>query len=87
MLSLGVNLMISGPVPLKGLKSEQFSRLLNLNEWLQKWTKENGLIFVDNFDLFWQKNHLFTLTKKGFIVNDLGVMILTHSMRTGYSSL
>ena len=87
MLSLGVKFMISGPVPLQGLKSEQFSRLLNLNGWLQKWTKKNDLIFVDNFDLFWQKNHLFTLTKKGFIVNDLGVMILTHSMRTGYSSL
>ena len=87
MLSLNVKLIISGPVPYPGEKSEYFSRLLNLNEWLRKWTEQNGLILVDNFDFFWQKHHLFSPAYGSFTLNDLGVMVLTHNLKVGYSSV
>ena len=85
MMNLNKQLIISGPVPSPGMSSEQFSRLLNLNEWLQTWTEENLITFVDHFDLFWGKKHLFK--KNCDDINDLGSMLLSHNLRTSFSML
>ena len=68
---LNKKLVISGPIPLPRLSTEKFSRLLNLHEWLLKWTEENGIHYVNNFDTFWQRNQFFSphsrqLSKYGY---------------------
>lgn len=49
---------ISGPIPTVGKRSEAFSRLLNLNSWLTSECSNNGIQFIDNFNVFWNcKDH------------------------------
>ena len=38
-------IIISGPIPMPRMNSETFSRLLELNLWLTKWTSEQGILF------------------------------------------
>ena len=76
-------LLISGPVPSYHLNSEQFTRTLHLNDWLKRWADTEQLCFIDNFDLFWKKKHLFKRNGKG--LNDLGSMVLTYNIRTAFS--
>ncbi len=38
---------------------ERFSRLFALNEWLLSWCKEQKLLFVNNWNLFWERPRLF----------------------------
>ena len=68
---LNKKLVISGPIPHPRLNTEKFSRLLNLHEWLLKWTEENSIQYVNNFDTFWQRNQFFSpysdqLSKYGY---------------------
>ena len=81
----GKKLIISGPVPLPCMNSEQFSRLLSLNIWLNKWTGEEGILFIDNFDLFWKKNFLFHRDRR--TLDKLGSTVLTNSMTSNLSTL
>ncbi len=39
--------------------NEKFSRLFALNEWLFSWCKEQKFIFVNNWNLFWERPRLF----------------------------
>ncbi|KAI2659598.1 GDSL lipase [Labeo rohita] len=52
-------IIASGPLPTYRLGHERFSRLLALNEWLLTWCKEQKLLFVNNWNLFWERPRLF----------------------------
>ncbi|XP_026056608.1 uncharacterized protein LOC113042195 isoform X2 [Carassius auratus] len=52
-------IFMSGPLPIYRRGHERFSRLFALNEWLLSWCKEQKLLFVNNWDLFWERLRLF----------------------------
>ncbi len=52
-------IIVSGPLPTYRRGHERFSRLLALNEWLLSWCKDQKLLFVDNWNLFWERPRLF----------------------------
>uniref|UniRef100_A0A9J8BEX8 SGNH hydrolase-type esterase domain-containing protein n=1 Tax=Cyprinus carpio carpio TaxID=630221 RepID=A0A9J8BEX8_CYPCA len=47
-------IIMSGPLPTYRRGHERFSRLFALNEWLLSWCKEQKLLFVNNWNLFWE---------------------------------
>ncbi|XP_057177862.1 uncharacterized protein LOC130546550 isoform X2 [Triplophysa rosa] len=49
-------IVVSGPLPTYRRGNEKFSRLFALNKWLMSWCIEQKLLFVDHFDLFWDRN-------------------------------
>uniref|UniRef100_A0A8C2FBU8 SGNH hydrolase-type esterase domain-containing protein n=1 Tax=Cyprinus carpio TaxID=7962 RepID=A0A8C2FBU8_CYPCA len=52
-------IIVSGPLPTYRRGHERFSRLFALNEWLLSWCKEQKLLFVNNWNLFWERPRLF----------------------------
>lgn len=50
---------ISGPLPNIDRRINKFSRLLQLNTWLSEVCEPRGLHFIDNFNIFWQRDDLF----------------------------
>ena len=52
-------IIVSGPLPTYRLGHERFSRLFALNEWLMSWCNEQKLLFVNNWNLFWERPRLF----------------------------
>uniref|UniRef100_A0A9J7XA87 SGNH hydrolase-type esterase domain-containing protein n=1 Tax=Cyprinus carpio carpio TaxID=630221 RepID=A0A9J7XA87_CYPCA len=52
-------IIVSGPLPTYRRGHESFSRLFALNEWLLSWCKEQKLLFVNNWNLFWERPRLF----------------------------
>ncbi len=52
-------IIVSGPLPTYRQGHERFSRLFALNEWLLSWCKEQKLLFVINWNLFWERPRLF----------------------------
>uniref|UniRef100_A0A672PU00 SGNH hydrolase-type esterase domain-containing protein n=1 Tax=Sinocyclocheilus grahami TaxID=75366 RepID=A0A672PU00_SINGR len=52
-------IIVSGPLPTYRRGHERFSRLFALNEWLLSWCKEQKLLFVNNWNLFWEHPRLF----------------------------
>ena len=52
-------IIVSGPLPTYRLGQERFSRLFALNEWLMSWCNEQRLLFVNNWNLFWERPRLF----------------------------
>ena len=73
------HLIISGPVPSWQFSCEQFTRCLQVNEWLQNLPLTEGVQFIDNFDLFWRKKHLFE--NNGYVLTDLGALVLSNNIR------
>ncbi|KAL0148906.1 hypothetical protein M9458_055710 [Cirrhinus mrigala] len=57
--SPATRIIMSGPLPSYRRGHERFSRLLALNEWLLTWCKEQKLLFVNNWNLFWERPRLF----------------------------
>ncbi|KAL0151928.1 hypothetical protein M9458_052766 [Cirrhinus mrigala] len=57
--SPATRIIVSGPLPTYRRGHERFSRLLALNEWLLTWCKEQKLLFVNNWNLFWERPRLF----------------------------
>ncbi len=51
--------IVSGSLPTYRRGHERFSRLFALNEWLLSWCKEQKLLFVNNWNLFWERPRLF----------------------------
>uniref|UniRef100_A0A3B4EQY9 SGNH hydrolase-type esterase domain-containing protein n=1 Tax=Pundamilia nyererei TaxID=303518 RepID=A0A3B4EQY9_9CICH len=56
---LQVSAFISGPTPTCGRGIGRFSRLLSLNTWLSSACVSHGMGFINNFDAFWERRHLF----------------------------
>ncbi len=52
-------IIVSGPLPTYRRGHERFSRLFALNEWLLSWYKDQKLLFVNNWNLFWERPRLF----------------------------
>ncbi len=69
---LEVQSFISGPLPARG--TNMFSRLLELNTWLQRTCSTKGVNFIDNFNIFWGHRQLFKLD--GLHPNKLGARVL-----------
>ncbi|KAL0148919.1 hypothetical protein M9458_055723 [Cirrhinus mrigala] len=57
--SPATRIIVSGPLPTYRRGHKRFSRLLALNEWLLTWCKEQKLLFVNNWNLFWEHPRLF----------------------------
>ncbi|KAI2644996.1 GDSL lipase [Labeo rohita] len=57
--SPATRIIVSGPLPTYRRGHESFSRLLALNKWLLTWCKEQKLLFVNNWNLFWERPRLF----------------------------
>ncbi|KAK7134632.1 hypothetical protein R3I93_017915 [Phoxinus phoxinus] len=52
-------IVVSGPLPTYRQGQERFSRLFALNEWLMSWCNEQRLLFVNNWNLFWERPRLY----------------------------
>ncbi len=57
--SPAATIIVSGPLPTYRRGHERFSRLFALNEWLFSWCKEQKILFVNNWNLFWERPRLF----------------------------
>ncbi len=57
--SPAATIIASGPLPTYRQGHERFSRLFALNEWLLSWCKDHKLLFVDNWNLFWERPRHF----------------------------
>ncbi len=57
--SPATTIIVSGPLPTYRRGHERFSRLFALNKWLLSWCKEQKLLFVNNWNLFWERPRLF----------------------------
>ncbi len=57
--SPATTIIISGHLPTYRQGHERFSRLFALNEWLLSWCEEQKIIFVNNWNLFWERPRLF----------------------------
>ncbi|KAK0137897.1 Protein Dok-7 [Merluccius polli] len=65
---LNTEVSISGPLPTVRRGDERFSRLLMLNRWLKDTCAAQSVNFIDNFNIFWERRHLFEAD--GFCLNN-----------------
>ena len=56
----GKQVFISGPIPPLGRGVGRFSRVLSLHTWLQSECCSHNLMFIDNFNLFWERSSFFS---------------------------
>ncbi len=54
-----MTIIMSGPLSTYRRGHERFSRLFALNEWLLSWCKDQKLLFVNDWNLFWERPRLF----------------------------
>lgn len=84
--SCGLSVFISGPIPTQGRGSERFSRILQLNSFLQSLSCSFSLGFIDNCNLFWSRPTLYkpdglhpTSLGSKFLLNNIRYAVQTHS--------
>ncbi|XP_028277083.1 uncharacterized protein LOC114445917 [Parambassis ranga] len=75
---LEVQSFISGPLPNIDRRINKFSRLLALNAWVSKTCETHAMTFIDNFNLFWERDDLFK--GRGPHLNGRGLRRLTDSL-------
>ncbi|CAI5657013.1 unnamed protein product [Oreochromis niloticus] len=78
---LQVSAFISGPTPTCGRGIGRFSRLLSLNTWLSSACVSHGVGFINNFDAFWERRHLFGAD--GLHLNAWGCRLLSANLVFG----
>ncbi|XP_056613532.1 uncharacterized protein LOC130429143 isoform X3 [Triplophysa dalaica] len=71
-------IIVSGPLPTYRRGNKKFSRLFTLNNWLKSWCIEQKLLFVNNFDLFWERPRLFR--PDGLHPSSIGAEILSDNI-------
>ncbi|XP_057183407.1 uncharacterized protein LOC130550076 [Triplophysa rosa] len=71
-------IIVSGPLPTYRRGNEKFSRLFALNKWLMSWCIEQKLLFVNNFDLFWERPRLFR--PDGLHPSSIGAVLLSDNI-------
>ncbi|CAI5683025.1 unnamed protein product, partial [Oreochromis niloticus] len=76
--SLNAAVFISGPVPPIRGGDERFSRLFALNKWLISACTDHSVHFINNFNIFWERRHLFKAN--GFNFNKSGVKLFTSNL-------
>lgn len=76
-----VAVFISGPTPTCGRGIGSFSRLLSLNTWLSSACNSHHVGFVNNFDVFWERRHLFG--PDGLHLNRAGTRMLSANLTHG----
>uniref|UniRef100_A0A3P8PJ56 SGNH hydrolase-type esterase domain-containing protein n=1 Tax=Astatotilapia calliptera TaxID=8154 RepID=A0A3P8PJ56_ASTCA len=76
--SLNAAVFISGPVPPVRGGDERFSRLFTLNKWLISACADHSVHFINNFNIFWERRHLFKAN--GFNFNKSGVKLFTSNL-------
>uniref|UniRef100_A0A3P8RR90 OSK domain-containing protein n=1 Tax=Amphiprion percula TaxID=161767 RepID=A0A3P8RR90_AMPPE len=65
---------VSGPLPTVRRGDERFSRLMLLNRWLKATCAAQSINFIDNFNIFWERRHLFKAN--GIFLNRSGLLLL-----------
>ncbi|KAK0142200.1 hypothetical protein N1851_020137 [Merluccius polli] len=75
---LNTEVSISGPLPTVRRGDERFSRLLMLNRWLKDTCAAQSVNFIDNFNIFWERRHLFEAD--GFCFNKSGAELLSYNI-------
>ncbi|KAK0134691.1 hypothetical protein N1851_029707 [Merluccius polli] len=75
---LNTEVFISGPQPTVRRGDERFSRLLMLNRWLKDTCAAQSVNFIDNFNMFWERRHLFEAD--GFCLNKSGVQLFGYNI-------
>ncbi|KAK0147117.1 hypothetical protein N1851_013541 [Merluccius polli] len=75
---LNTEVFISGPLPTVRQGDERFSRLLMLNRWLKDTCAAQSVNFIDNFNIFWERRHLFEAD--GFCLNKSGAQLLSYNI-------
>ncbi|KAK0150773.1 hypothetical protein N1851_008116 [Merluccius polli] len=75
---LNPEVFISGPLPTVRRGDERFSKLLMLNRWLKDTCVTQSVNFIDNFNIFWERRHLFEAD--GFCLNKSGVQLLSYNI-------
>lgn len=55
----GKSVFISGPIPTLGPGFGRVSRILSLHTWLLSACRAHSVEFIDNFNLFWNRQSLF----------------------------
>ncbi|CAI5677846.1 unnamed protein product [Oreochromis niloticus] len=76
--SLNAAVFISGPVPPVRGGDERFIRLFALNKWLISACTDHSVHFINNFNIFWERRHLFKAN--GFNFNKSGVKLFTSNL-------
>uniref|UniRef100_A0A3B3DTD7 SGNH hydrolase-type esterase domain-containing protein n=1 Tax=Oryzias melastigma TaxID=30732 RepID=A0A3B3DTD7_ORYME len=61
------------------IKKGRFSRLLSLNTWLQSASRQNGFVFINNFNLFWNRPSFYR--PDGIHPSPRGSEVLTANIR------
>uniref|UniRef100_A0A0F8ASY6 Uncharacterized protein n=1 Tax=Larimichthys crocea TaxID=215358 RepID=A0A0F8ASY6_LARCR len=75
---LNTEVFFSGPLPTVRRGDERFSRLMMLNRWLKDTCATQSINFIDNFNIFWERRHLFKA--HGFCLNKSGVQLLSSNI-------
>ena len=75
---LDTEVLISGPLPTVQRGDERFSRLWMLNKWLKDTCAARAVKFIENFNIFWERWHLFKAD--GFCLNKSGVRLLSSNI-------
>ncbi|KAK0144340.1 Zinc finger BED domain-containing protein 1 [Merluccius polli] len=81
---LNTEVFISGPLPTVRRGDERFSRLLMLNRWLKDTCAAQSVNFIDNFNIFWERRHLFEAD--GFCLNKSGTLEQAFSRQSAYAT-
>ncbi|XP_037636978.1 uncharacterized protein LOC119494862 [Sebastes umbrosus] len=76
--SVNAQVFISGPLPPIRRGVERFSRLLGLNTWLSTACKSHSVHFIDNFNFFWDRRHLFKAD--GLCLNKSGAKLFNSNL-------
>ncbi|KAL7397277.1 hypothetical protein ABVT39_019673 [Epinephelus coioides] len=76
-----VTVFISGPTPTCGRGIGSFSRLLSLNTWLSSACNSHHVNFINNFDVFSERRHLFG--PDGLHLNRAGARMLSANLAYG----
>uniref|UniRef100_A0A8C7WWQ3 SGNH hydrolase-type esterase domain-containing protein n=1 Tax=Oryzias sinensis TaxID=183150 RepID=A0A8C7WWQ3_9TELE len=77
--SCPLTVFISGPLPSLSRGQGRFSRLLSLSSWLHSASSLNRFVFIDNFNLFWNRTSFYKTD--GIHPSPLGSNVLAANIR------
>ncbi|KAA2235684.1 SGNH/GDSL hydrolase family protein [Chitinophaga agrisoli] len=78
-------IIISGPLPTFQRGMEKFSRLYALNEWLQSWCSEQNLLFINNWNVFWERPRFFS--RDGLHPSRIGAKMMSDNISKALHSI